>query len=139
MGSLLYLLEIDTMKHLTVDEAFNSLTKGIAIEQWIKDYAELNYVVIEWLRVDKEKDNSYSVAFFRCFDEGEEDFFDVYEFSQIDPNLPYGLIQNFTSAEEAISFAIINYHCYGDKFINAGLIQDEYELYLSRKKDTYDR
>ena len=115
------------MKYLSEIQAKTNLSLGKAIEQWLNIEKFEEYDIIKWLRIDKEKDKTYSVTYFEVFDEGEEDFLDIYSFSPLNPDLPYGNITSFPNIEEAISFSKQNYFANDERFVNAGIIQNEYE------------
>ena len=82
------------------------------------------------MRIDRNKDGIYTVAYFETFDDGSEDFLDVYEFETVDPDLEYGLKDSFQTYDEALEFSRQRYHCNNEKYVTAGMIQEEYRLYL---------
>ena len=116
--------------YLTKEQLRANLSKGKAIEQWIGFYEEINYTVLKWLRIDKENDNSFSVSYFEVFDEGNLDFLDIYEFSPLEPEEPYGFINNHKSIDDALEFAYKEYKANDVNFVNSGMIQEEYKKYL---------
>ena len=116
--------------YLTKELSRANLNVGKAIEQWIGFEEEKNYTVLKWLRIDKEKDNSFSVAYFEVFDEGNLNFLDIYDFSPLEPEEPYGQISNYKSVDEALKFAKNEYNTNDDNFVNSGMIQEEYKKYL---------
>lgn len=121
-------------KYLEKNQLITNLKLGKPVEQWIGTSVEENDVILKWLRIDKEPKGEYCVAYFESLDEGDEDFLDIYEFSKLDPDEPYGIINCFQSYEDALKFAMEEYKCEEIKFLNARLIQDEYLSYLRNKK-----
>ncbi|OOQ58014.1 hypothetical protein [Mucilaginibacter pedocola] len=119
-----YLTEEQLIAHLRLDKA---------VEQWLGVIKEETYTIIKWLRIDKESASQYSVAYFECFDEGEEDFVDIYEFSQLDPDEPFGVINSFDTVEDALKFDDTSYTAMIGKYVSAGSIQEEYLDYLESR------
>jgi hypothetical protein len=117
-------------RYLTQEQLSSNLNMGKPIEQWLPHLKKEDYTIIKWLRIDRERDNTFIVAYFEAFDEGNETFFDVYEFSTLDPDKPYGQLSAFKNAIDAISFCIQNYGAKENKFVNNGMIQEEYAEYL---------
>lgn len=77
----------------------------------------------------------FAVTYFESFDEGDEGFHDIYEFSVLDPaDFPDGVTHQFESIDAAVSFAVDTYSALADKFVAAGMIQEEYVKHLDRNK-----
>ncbi|WP_313533375.1 hypothetical protein [Sphingobacterium athyrii] len=72
------------------------------------------------------------MTYFESFDEGNEDFLDIYAFSLVDPDEPFGAILTFSSIADALEFAEVTYKTFSNKYISAGMIQDEYRDYINR-------
>lgn len=116
--------------YLNEDQVISRLKLGKPVEQWLGTNEEVEYTVLKWLRIDKERNNTFTVAYFECFDEGDEDFADIYEFSMLDPDEPFGLLKKFDSVNEALTFSIDTYRASFVKFVSGGMIQEEYLGYL---------
>lgn len=119
-------------RYLTEEQLKSNLALGFAVEQWLSYYQEEDYVVIRWLRIDKERDQRYTVAYFECFDEGNADFLDIYEFSALNPDEPYGVLTQFDNSEEALRFSETAYEASIGRYVSAGMIQEEYRDYLHK-------
>ncbi len=122
------------MKYLQIDQLKTNLSLGKIVEQWIGHIIEKDYTVLKWIRIEKENDGEFSVVYIECFDEGDEDFVDIYDFSEIDPDVPYGVTNTFITIDRAIEFSIREYGAFINKFVNSGMIQDEYLAYLNTQK-----
>ncbi|WP_104382934.1 hypothetical protein [Sphingobacterium sp. HMA12] len=120
------------MRYLNEDEIQSRLRLGKSVEQWLGDVQEEDYTILKWLSINMEKDESFSVAYFESFNEGNEDFLDIYSFSLVDPDEPFGVIHVFNSIADALSFAEVTYKASPNKYISAGVIQEEYRDYISR-------
>jgi len=118
--------------YLTEEQLKTNLSLGKSIEQWLGYLQKEEYTLLKWLRIDKERDGNYSVAYFESFDEGNKAFLDIYEFSLIDPDEPYGVINSFSTMAEALDFTEVTYGALMDKFVSAGMIQEEYLAYLNK-------
>jgi len=122
------------MKYLMTDQLKTNLSLGRTVEQWIGHERKTNYTVLQWLIIEKENNGEYSVVFKECFDEGAENFLDIYEFSALDPDEPYGMITTFGTIADAIEFSESEYGASKDKFVNSEMIQEEYLAYLKGQK-----
>lgn len=120
-------------KYLTEEQLVSNLNIGKSVEQWLSFEMNDDYTVVRWIRIDKEKNGIFSLSYFETFDEGSEDFYDVYEFSPVDPDVLWGKIDSFDSVEAILKFAADEYDAQIDKYVNAGLIQNEYLNYLNNK------
>jgi len=120
------------LQYLTDGLIRTRLRLGKSVEQWLDDVQEDDYTILKWLSIDKENDESFSVAYFECFDEGNEDFMDIYAFSLIDPDEPFGVIHTFPSIVDALEFATFTYKASSYRYISTGMIQEEYRDYIKR-------
>jgi len=114
------------IQYLKDDQIRARLRLGKSVEQWLGVVQETDYTILKWLSIDKESDESFSVTYFESFDEGNEDFLDIYAFSLVDPDEPFGVINTFYSIADALEFAEVIYKASPNKYISAGVIQEEY-------------
>lgn len=121
------------MRYLDQQQINTNGSLGKPLEQWLGIREEDDYTVLKWIIIEKEKDGSYSVVYKESLDEGDEDFTDIYEFSALDPDEAFGVINSFTTFQEALYFSIKEYGAKMDRFVNSGVIQDEYLEYINSK------
>ncbi|MEN0056404.1 MAG: hypothetical protein AAGC65_22180 [Mucilaginibacter sp.] len=119
------------IKYLTEEQLRSNLKLGKSVEQWLTYEKRDDYTVLKWLRIDNEKSLQFSVSYFESFDEGDENFLDIYEFSLLDPDELFGVINTFDSVEEVLSFVEVKYSALINRFVPAGGIQDEYQRYVN--------
>ena len=119
------------MKHLDIEQLNANLSLGKTVEQWLGHQHEGNYTILKWLSIKKERNDEFSVAYIESFDEGSNDFLDIYEFSTLDPDEPQGVINIFSTKDEALDFSVNEYGASMGKFVSQGMIQEEYALYLN--------
>jgi len=119
-------------KYLTEEQLKFNIGYGRAVEQWLGFEEEQESTILKWLRIDKERNEMFSVTYFESFDEGSHEFLDMYEFSMVDPDEPFGVINTFSSISDALTFASLAYNAAEDKFVSSGMIQEEYRVYLNR-------
>ncbi|MBA4369540.1 MAG: hypothetical protein C0403_18085 [Desulfobacterium sp.] len=122
-----------SVNYLSEEQVIQQLSSGRSIEQWIGHKNETDYRLIKWLRIDREKTNEYSVTSFEVFDEGNFDFLDIYEFSPLEPDLPYGEITTFDTKEKALDFALKERSAKINEFVGKGIIQDVYAEFLRKE------
>lgn len=106
---------------------------GKPVEQWLSHVHKADYTVIKWIALNREE-KQFGLTYFESFDEGEEDFYDVHEFSVIDPeDAPLGINHVFNTVEAAVAFAVQNYGASANRFVAFGMIAEEYRKHLLSK------
>ena len=110
-----------------------NLRLGKSVEQWLPHQQLPDYTVLRYIVITGQDDDAYDVAYIESFDDGDENFFDVYSFSTLDPDEPGGVVNTFESVADAIEFAVNTYQASPDKFVNQGTIQEEYLDYLKTR------
>lgn len=121
------------MIYLQNEQLRTNLSLCRIIEQWLGYKQEDDYILLRWISIEKESSASYSVAYIESFDEGSDDFVDIYEFSTLDPDEALGIVTTFSTVDEAINFSLNEYGAKMDRFVSAGMIQEEYRTYLNEK------
>ena len=120
--------------YLSHQELIARVHVGKEAEQWLSCFNEADYTVIRWISVAKEE-GQFGVTYFESFNEGDENFHDVHEFSVIDPeNEPHGITHLFDSVEAVVAFAVENYDASAEKFVASGMIYQEYAKHLLHKR-----
>lgn len=119
--------------YLSPQELIARVHLGKEVEQWLSYYNEADYTVIRWISVGTEE-GQFGVTYFESFDEGDEDFHDVHEFSVIDPEESlHGVTHSFETVEAAVTFAAEQYGASTDRFVAFGMLSEEYRKYLLSK------
>jgi hypothetical protein len=72
------------------------------------------------------------VAYIECFDEGNENFLDIYQFSSLNPDEPDGVLNKFDNSDDALNFSANAYGASNEKYVSDGIIQEEYSDYLHK-------
>lgn len=121
------------IKYLTRTQVESQLTARKAVEHWIGHKDEAEYRLIKWLRIDPENSGGYSVTCFEVFDEGGEDMLDIYSFSALDPDTPYGNTFAFKDKDEALDYVFTNLGVALNEFVGEGMIQDVYANFLKQE------
>jgi len=117
--------------YLTKEQLKAKLGLGKAVEQWLGHYESDGETILKWVRIYLEKEE-FNVLYIECYDQGSIDNLDISDFTVVDPDEPYGLLDTFYSLDEAIDFSINKYDAAIDKFLNNGMIK-EYFSYLNSK------
>ena len=102
------------------------LRLGKEVQQWLGHFEEADCTVLKWLAIFKDK-QQYSVSYVESFDEGDEEWTDVTEFSRLDPDEV--IEHSFASAEEAVEFAAQTYLASRERFVPGGMLHAEYLAY----------
>ncbi len=100
---------------------------GKEVEQWLGHFDEADYTVIKWLYITKDAQHQYTVCYAESFDEGDEDWHNVAEFSLLDPDEEF--TDSFASVEEAVAFAVQTYGASAERFVSGGMLPTEYASY----------
>jgi hypothetical protein len=120
-------------RYLTEAEVLSTLSRGASVEQWLESTPVDSDTVLRWLRIDRERDGQFSVTYFEVFDDGGPEFLDIYEFSSVDVDKPHGESTSFDDAKRAIRHCVESHQARTDRFVNAGMIQEEYADYVSTR------
>lgn len=118
------------MLYLEIEQLKTYLSLGNTLEQWLGHERKDEYTVLKWLSIEKERSGEYAVSYIESFDEGSLEFIDIYEFSTLDPDEPFGVTNTFSSVDKALDFAKKEYNASLDKYVTGGMIQEEYLHYL---------
>ena len=116
-------------KYLLPEQLKTHLSLGKTVEQWLGPRKEEDYVVLTWISISKEKNGDYTLMFIENFDDGDEDYLDIYDFSYLDPDKP-AVIHSFESVPETLQFALTTYGASLERYVGDGMIQEEYGNYL---------
>jgi len=119
--------------YLTEPELLARIRLGEEAAQWLGHVDETDYSIIKWLTVGKTGSHYY-VLYQESFDEGDEEFCDIVEFSLVDPDADEGA--SFDSAEDAVNFAVEQHGASVDKFVAGSMINEEYARYLKAKRQS---
>jgi hypothetical protein len=119
-------------RYLSFLELTARLHIGKEVDQWLGHVEETDYTVIKWLYIAKETPQQYLVCYRESFDEGDEEWHQVAEFSLLDPDAE--VTHYFTSVEEAMAFASQTYGASTERFIPSGMLSVEYATYWHSKQ-----
>jgi len=119
--------------YLAKSELLARIRLGKEVTQWLGHVDEADYTIIKWLAVGRTG-NQYYVFYNESFDEGDEHFLDVGEFTSVDPDAEEET--SFDSAEDAVSFAIEQRGASIDKFVTGSMLDEEYAKYLKAKRQS---
>lgn len=114
-------------RHLTLAEAERALDAGRTVEQWLGATTSDLGPVISFVTCSKSRDGTFSVALHRSKDSGSDQFLDVYAFESIDLDHERGA--RCASAGAALEYAVKEFGASRERFVNAGVVQDEYADY----------
>jgi hypothetical protein len=100
------------------------LNLGKTIEVFLGRISD-NREIISFLEFKKTNTNNIEVTYIEVYDEGNLEFLDLYSFSFVDPDMNFEKF-NFENIDSAIEFIRDKFKLNEIKFVNAGIIQDEY-------------
>ena len=104
------------------------LNLGKTIEIFLGRISE-DKEIISYLDLQKTKSGELELTYYELYDEGSLEYLDLYSFSFVDPDMNFETY-NFENIDLVIEFIRDRYKINDIKFVNAGLIQDEYRELL---------
>lgn len=113
----------------------SALHRGQAVEQFLGGFVHDGDPAIRWIAI-APRDGEIVLSLHETYDEGGEDFTDVYAFASIgDPDEAYepAAEHRFATIDEALAAAVERYGADLARFVNAGLVEDEYGDYRARR------
>jgi hypothetical protein len=126
------------MRYLSKSEAVRLANANRAIEQFLSPKEEAGVRVLSWVCIEKEREGGFLVSRFDVFDEGNLEHLDLYSFSFVDPDSPCEEVRGLETASSAVDVAVARFGANADKFVNAGVIQDEYADFLRAVGQAFD-
>jgi len=85
-----------------------------------------NKKILSYLEIKNIASDKIQLSTIEHYDEGSLDWLDIYDFSYVDPDGNHNKIE-FDNIEEAIDFIQVKFQLKEIKFVNEGIIQDEYK------------
>ena len=120
--------------YLTLSEVESALNRGKSIECFLGSCVRDGQRGIKWLSATR-RGESVRLAIYETADLGSEDILDLYEFGPLNPALELDepdeekMFQNFRSF---ISEVEAMFPSSTARFVNEGMIQDEYSDFIAR-------
>lgn len=114
------------MRHLNDLDVRTNLAAGREVEQLLPERHERDQRVIRYISIERPGPDCWKVRLCEVFDNGTPDFIDLYEFEAADPDLPFGDEWTFDSIERAMAFARDALGASHNRYVNRGVVQDEY-------------
>jgi hypothetical protein len=111
-------------KYLDRQTVNTYLNLGRTIEVFLGRICE-NKQIIRYLSFEKLSNGKIEVTLLEHYDEGNIDLLDIYSFTYVDPDMDFKTFL-FDNIDNAIDFISDEFSLNEIKFINAGMIQDEY-------------
>lgn len=113
------------VRHLTEQQTCAALRRRASVEQMLS--TDVQAGSFRWLEV-RPTAESYALRLHETLDDGSVDYVDVYEFRSVDEEDEYGdgvLYGEFVEVSEVLEAAAAH-GAKPDRWVNAGVIQDEY-------------
>ena len=117
-------------RHLNQSQIESALKRGKSVEYFLDSAVDGQ---IAWLEL-RPSDGSIELWRFDAFDDGDEEYLDVYSFGSVGEDFPDEPIAMFDDAASALSYAQDHETAAPDRWVNQFVIQDEYRDSLAAKK-----
>src|SRR5690348_14768383 len=124
------------MRHLIASDLTRLLAIGRGIEQFLAPRQADNYRALRWLSIKKDgHQGKFLVTRFEVFDEGDPEHLDIYSFSYVNPDEPFVEHSDISTPEAALLVAREKFGADPERFVNAGVVQDEYADFLKHNSN----
>lgn len=122
------------MRHLTESNLQSALQQGRSVEQFISPSRINAATILRWLEL-RGTDHRFTLTLYEVFDDGSEDYLDIYSFEQASPD--EGPVRYcFSTLEEALAFAESSYSAPRNRYVNQAVLQDEYADFLRSARNS---
>jgi len=119
------------MRYLTEIEITTLLNLGKTLELFLGPSHDDNDV-INWIDIGKGTKGIIELNTYSVFDEGDIDHLDLYSFSSVNPDEEFETTE-FETLESALTFIKDKYQLADLRFVNQGMIQDEYKILKEKR------
>lgn len=124
-------------RYLVLPFVRTALNLGKPVEQFLGGFSANGHPAVRWIELRPESDEIV-LSLYEVYDEGSEDWLDLYEFERAtDDDLEQdepAAEHRFSTLDDALAAAAERYGAHPERFVNAGVIQDEYHDHLARAK-----
>jgi hypothetical protein len=117
------------VRHLSIDQARAALRRGAAIEQLLNRSETDGRPALRWLSLIPSKAGDIEMRFHSVFDVGTDEFADVTEFppTEADESIGEGRpMGHYREPEHALREARMEWGAVDDRWVNSGLVGEEY-------------
>lgn len=115
------------MDYLDKIQVVPHLEKTNVVEQFLRHRNEDGGGILQFIRIEKDKFGNFVLSAHEVFDEGTPDFLDIYEFTSMDPDNPFGVFFEFETAAAAVEHACEKLNARYDHFVANGMVQVAYK------------
>ena len=118
-------------RHLTSDQIISAINRGKSVEQLLQRPAPDQLTWIEF----RPASGGIELWRYEVFDDGSEEFLDVYSFSPIEewPETP---VETYSDLTSACAAAEDRFSADSGRWVNQSMIQDENRDDLARQQET---
>lgn len=120
------------MRHMTEQQALTALRRRAPIEQMLSE--NLDTASFSWLAA-RPSGQGFTLRLRHTRDDGSANFLDVYEFKSVDEDdyLGEGVLVGEYPDEASLLQAAVEVGAQMDRWVNEGVIQDEYRDLRARR------
>ncbi|MGY0216263.1 hypothetical protein ACWJJH_02620 [Endozoicomonadaceae bacterium StTr2] len=114
-----------THRYLTIQEANSAIRRGKLVEIFLGGFVVNEKRCIRWASF-VQADSGVSASLWETYDQGSEDYLDIYAFDSLSGEYdePIKMVHSENIEEAAKVLGISEL-----KFVNQGIVQDEYSAY----------
>ena len=120
------------MRYMTEQQALTALRRRAPVEQMLSE--NLDAGSFSWIEA-RSSGQGFALRLHHTLDNGSENFLDVYEFRSVDENdyLGEGVLVGAHHDEASLLQAAVEVGAQMDRWVNEGVIQDEYRDLRARR------
>lgn len=111
----------------------SALNRGTGVEQFLGGFMDGDEPALRWITLCHGPDGEVEIWLNEAYDQGDESFLDVYEFTPLDDDEDHEPVARVPTLAEALTLAQQRFGANPDRWVNAGVVQDEYLDHLRRQ------
>ncbi|MGJ8674271.1 hypothetical protein [Rubritalea sp.] len=120
------------MRYLTLSFIKSALNRGKAVDQFLGEITRDGLTGVRYIQISVE-DGEYQLTTYDKENIGSEDFLDIYSFPSLIEDEEYDRpYTSYSDLEAALSASTTNHGTQPDRWVNEGVVQDEYKDYLTQ-------
>ncbi|TGD77863.1 hypothetical protein [Hymenobacter wooponensis] len=114
-------------------EAKARLSAGKPLAQILSSRQEGEDVILRFVTLDADEEKAYGIRYHEVFDESDEGYLDITDFTPFDEEEPYGITTDFDTVEAAFAFAETEYGAFRDKYVAESMLEEEFAKYVKNR------
>lgn len=113
----------------------SALHRGVSVQQFVGAFMDGDEPALRYLELRAAGEDGIELWVHEVYDDGDESFLDVGEFTRLDADDDDEPAARADTLDEALALAEQRFGARPDRWVNEGVVQDEYLDYLRGQND----